>query len=90
MNPLWLKNSILFLALFGLLCLPALLMEKKAVQKEVIVQYPVSTGRDIASEVEAPDFDNCKPAQRWRYKCNEDRTDCKKDRQETYMLCKSL
>ena len=88
----FLKKSALFAAIFALFTLPMIINQKdvKVVQAEV--KFPKQQ-RHIASFEKSTigvAQKQCEPATRWRYKCDEDRKNCVKDKLQTYLKCKAL
>ena len=86
MRNTFVKEAILFVAVFGVFALPAIVsMQPKA--KMVSVQFPKNASRQLASVPVVPDNKDCKTAEKWRYRCDSDGKNCIKDRKEKYLEC---
>lgn len=79
-------NSVLFLAVFGFLALPVFFTEKSQ-PKMVSLQFPRDEGRQLASVPVSKPMGDCKMAEKWRYRCDENRENCVKDQKISYLDC---
>ncbi len=88
----FLKNAVLALGLFSFFSIPAFIVDHSLPTETISLSYP-SPGRQPAST--APGIaevaqKQCEVKTRWRYRCDENKKNCYKDRQVSYLDCQSL
>lgn len=76
-----------FCLAFALLSLPVFFAGPKTKKIEAKVEFPEVSRRKIANVQSTPPSDQCKLKRGWRYRCDGDRKNCRKDKKIAYKEC---